>query len=153
MTDLPLGPDERVEWRFNAPLMPSLTLLTPQRRGALGLVILAIAILLWPAWQAALAAAAFILGLAVLGDLVNLAWRREGVLTSQRIFLISRLFGRDLPIWHAARAEVYFRSKMQFNRLASRRNGLSVRRLGVLDPADQAVLRAAMPRRIAEDAT
>jgi len=106
---------------------------------------LALVIMLWPAWQAAAAASAFMLGLAVLGDVVNRIWCREGVLTDRRVFLVTRIAGRVLPLWQCPRAEVYFRGQMQFNRLASRRNGMTVKRLGVLAPGVAAALKAALP--------
>ena len=147
MTDLPLEPDEQIELRFAAPVMPGWSHLTPQRRIALGVVMLALVIVLWPAWQAAAAASGFMLALAALGDAVNLIWRRDGVLTDRRIFLVSRFAGRVLPLWQSPRADVYFRGQMQFNRLASRRNGLSVKRLGVLAPGVAVALKTALPRK------
>ncbi|HRK43141.1 MAG TPA: hypothetical protein PLH11_08880 [Gemmobacter sp.] len=145
MSDLPLDPQEQVELRFDAPVMPGWSHLTPQRRLGLGGLMLALVIMLWPAWQAAAAASAFMLGLAVLGDVVNRIWCREGVLTDRRVFLVTRIAGRVLPLWQCPRAEVYFRGQMQFNRLASRRNGMTVKRLGVLAPGVAAALKAALP--------
>ncbi|WP_149140847.1 hypothetical protein [Gemmobacter caeruleus] len=147
MTDLPLNPGEVVERRFPAPLLPGWGTLGPERRLLLAGVVAAIMIVLWPEWRAAAAAAGFILGLAVLGDVVNRLAPREGVLTDQRVLLLTRLGGAAPRVWSVKRDEIFFRGVMQFNRLASRRSGLSVRRLGVLAPEDQAALRAALPRK------
>lgn len=146
-SDLPLEPQERPELRFDAPILPGWSQMSDGRRLVFLGLVLAVIIVLWPEWRAGLTAAACMLGLAAFGDLLNLVWRREGVLTDRRVLMVSHLAGRPLPIWQRPREELYFRSKLQFNRLASRRNGLSVYRLGVLNPEAKAALAAALPKK------
>ena len=148
MSLLSLDPGETLEHRFAAPIMPGWSRLSPRRRLVLAGVSAAILLALLPEWRAGTAAVGFIFGLAFLGDLVNHLLPREGLLTDRRVLLVTHLPGRGPLIWSTPREAVFFRSYLQFNRLAARRNGISLRRLGVLDPADQAILRAALPRRI-----
>ncbi len=152
MTSLPLDPGEKVDLRFAAPMLPGWAALSPGRRWALAFGLALVWAALWPEWRPAAWASGFVIALVGFGSLVNLIFAREGIVTDRRVILLTRLPKGRPFIWSAPRSDVYFRGTLQFNRLASRRNGGTLRRLSVLDPADQAALRQALPARIPQEA-